>query len=84
MTGLEYVALERRPRHEAVVHRIADKRHSATTIPTRPTIESVRIFGDVGVIRGKAKVTVAIDGQSQRPSPSATPTSGCGKTAAGR
>ena len=30
-----------------------------------PTIETVRIFGDVGVIRGKAKVTVASNGKSQ-------------------
>ena len=31
-----------------------------------PTIESVRIFGDVGVIRGTAKVTVGDkDGQPQ-------------------
>jgi len=29
------------------------------------TIETVRLFGDVGVIRGKAKVTVASDGKSQ-------------------
>ena len=29
------------------------------------TIETVRVFGDVGVIRGKAKVTVADHGQSK-------------------
>ena len=29
------------------------------------TIETVRIFGDVGVIRGKARVTVADQGQSK-------------------
>jgi hypothetical protein len=28
-------------------------------------IESIRVFGDVAVIRGKAKVTVASNGQSQ-------------------
>jgi len=29
------------------------------------TIETLRLFGDVGVIRGKAKVTVASNGKSQ-------------------
>ena len=32
---------------------------------TDASIETVRIFGDVGVIRGKAKVTVADNGQSK-------------------
>jgi Domain of unknown function (DUF4440) len=34
-------------------------------VSTVPTFESVRIFGNVGVIRGKAKVTVADNGQSK-------------------
>jgi hypothetical protein len=34
-------------------------------VSTTATIETVRIFGDVGVIRGKAKVTVADNGQSK-------------------
>jgi hypothetical protein len=34
-------------------------------VATVPAIETVRIFGDVGVIRGKARVTVADDGQSK-------------------
>jgi uncharacterized protein DUF4440 len=34
-------------------------------VSTVATIETVRIFGDVGVIRGKAKVTVADHGQSK-------------------
>jgi hypothetical protein len=34
-------------------------------ISSTPTIETVRIFGDVGVIRGKAKVTVA--GKDRQP-----------------
>jgi hypothetical protein len=34
-------------------------------ISSAATIETVRIFGDVGVIRGKAKVTVADQGQSK-------------------
>ena len=34
-------------------------------VSTTATIETVRIFGDVGVIRGKAKVTVADHGQSK-------------------
>ena len=34
-------------------------------VSTVATIETVRIFGDVAVIRGKAKVTVADNGQSK-------------------
>ncbi len=34
-------------------------------VSSTPTIETVRIFGDVGVIRGKAKVTVTSNGKSQ-------------------
>jgi hypothetical protein len=34
-------------------------------VSTKASIESVRIFGDVGVIRGKALVTVADNGQSK-------------------
>jgi hypothetical protein len=34
-------------------------------VSTTATIETVRIFGDVAVIRGKAKVTVADNGQSK-------------------
>jgi hypothetical protein len=34
-------------------------------IATRATIESVRIFGDVALIRGRAKVTVADGGNSR-------------------
>jgi Domain of unknown function (DUF4440) len=34
-------------------------------VSTTFTIESLRIFGDVAVIRGKAKVTVADNGQSK-------------------
>ena len=34
-------------------------------VSTAATIESIRIFGDTAVIRGKAKVTVADNGQSQ-------------------
>ena len=34
-------------------------------VKTDATIETVRIFGEVGVISGKAKVTVASNGQSQ-------------------
>jgi len=34
-------------------------------VSSTATIETVRIFGDVGVIRGKAKVTVADHGQSR-------------------
>jgi ketosteroid isomerase-like protein len=34
-------------------------------LATTASIESVRFFGDVAVIRGKAKVTVADDGQSR-------------------
>jgi hypothetical protein len=34
-------------------------------VSSTPTIESLRIFGDVGVIRGKLKVTVASNGKSQ-------------------
>ena len=34
-------------------------------VSSTATIETVRIFGDVGVIRGKAKVTVADHGQSK-------------------
>jgi hypothetical protein len=34
-------------------------------VSTTATIETVRIFGDVGVIRGKARVTVADHGQSK-------------------
>ena len=34
-------------------------------ISTTPNILSVRILGDVGIIRGAAKVTVASDGKSQ-------------------
>jgi hypothetical protein len=34
-------------------------------ISSKPTIETLRIFGDVGVIRGKARVTVADNGQSK-------------------
>ena len=34
-------------------------------LSTVATIETVRIFGDVAVIRGKAKVTVADNGQSK-------------------
>ena len=48
------------------------------------TIETVRIFGDVGVIRGKAKVTVGGRTANRRTCTSVTPTSGSGKTGAGR
>jgi hypothetical protein len=34
-------------------------------VSTLATIESLRVFGDVGVIRGRAKVTVASNGKSQ-------------------
>ena len=34
-------------------------------ISSMATLETVRLFGDVGVIRGKAKVTVADNGQSK-------------------
>jgi len=34
-------------------------------VSSTATIETLRIFGDVGVIRGKAKVTVASNGKSQ-------------------
>jgi hypothetical protein len=34
-------------------------------VSTKPSIETLRIFGDVGVIRGKARVTVADNGQSK-------------------
>ena len=34
-------------------------------VATTPDIQSVRIFGDVGVIRGKAKVSVADHGQTR-------------------
>jgi hypothetical protein len=34
-------------------------------VSSAPTIETVRIFGDTAVIRGKAKVTVADNGQSK-------------------
>jgi hypothetical protein len=34
-------------------------------VTTTPSFETVRIFGDVGVIRGKAKVTVAGNGKTQ-------------------
>jgi hypothetical protein len=34
-------------------------------VSTVATLETVRIFGDIGVIRGKAKVTVADHGQSK-------------------
>jgi hypothetical protein len=34
-------------------------------IATVPTLESVRVLGDVAIIRGKAKVTVTDNGQSR-------------------
>jgi hypothetical protein len=34
-------------------------------VTTRANIESIRIFGDVAIIRGRAKVTVADGGQSR-------------------
>jgi hypothetical protein len=34
-------------------------------VATTATIETVRIFGDVAIIRGKARVTVADNGQSR-------------------
>jgi len=34
-------------------------------VSTVPTFESVRIFGDVGIIRGTARITVASDGKTQ-------------------
>ena len=34
-------------------------------VSSNATIETLRLFGDVGVIRGKAKVTVASNGKSQ-------------------
>ena len=53
---------------------------SATTSRPRASIETMRIFGDVGVIRGKAKVTRRRQRPVAGPATSATPTSGCGKT----
>ncbi len=34
-------------------------------VSSTPTIESLRLFGDVGVIRGKLRVTVASNGKPQ-------------------
>jgi hypothetical protein len=47
-------------------------------------IETVRIFGDVGVIRGRPRLRWAARIVSRRICTSATPTYGCGKTGAGR
>jgi hypothetical protein len=41
---------------------VSGKRDYVSSIPT---IESIRVFGDVAVIRGKAKVTVIDEGQSK-------------------
>jgi hypothetical protein len=41
---------------------VSGKRDYVSSVPT---IESIRLFGDVAVIRGKAKVTVVDEGQSK-------------------
>ena len=53
--------------YQEVVHRFADQRQARLRLDHVATIETVRIFGDVGVIRGKAKVTVADNGQIEGP-----------------
>ena len=53
-------------------------------ISSVPTIETVRIFGDVGVIRGKPRSRWAARTVNPRTCTSVTPTSGCGKTDVGR
>ena len=40
------------------------KNGSLDYLSMEPTIESLRLFGDVGVIRGQARVAVTIDGRS--------------------
>ena len=56
---LEYMHSNGELRHQDSRSSIRCRAASATTSRHRATIETVRIFGDVGVIRGKAKVTVA-------------------------